>query len=140
MDIEYILLLCLVGEGTLLYASSLFQESVPPVMAFHMGSLGFLTPYEFENFQQQITNVLKGNAALTLRSHLRCKVVCDTIMDNMLNNDTSNNSMRPNSCHLVLNEMVLDRGPFPYLSNVDLYIYGKRITTKLASVLDGDHY
>ncbi|KAI2797595.1 hypothetical protein BLOT_014129 [Blomia tropicalis] len=122
-------IVCLGGDGTLLYASSLFQESVPPVMAFHMGSLGFLTPFEFENFQQQITNVLKGNAALTLRSRLRCKVVRDTIMDNMLNNDTSNNSMRPNSCHLVLNEMVVDRGPSPYLSNVDLYIDGKRITT-----------
>lgn len=36
------------------------QESVPPVMAFHMGSLGFLTPFEFDDFQQQINNVLKG--------------------------------------------------------------------------------
>ena len=72
-------IVCLGGDGTLLYASSLFQvslwfhfrlsqqitinqikESVPPVMAFHMGSLGFLTPFEFENFEHQITNVLKG--------------------------------------------------------------------------------
>lgn len=33
-------------------------------MAFHMGSLGFLTPFEFEDFQQQITNVLKGSPLL----------------------------------------------------------------------------
>merc|ERR1711971_1484043 len=31
---------CLGGDGTLLYASSLFQQSVPPIMAFHLGSLG----------------------------------------------------------------------------------------------------
>lgn len=31
-------------------------------MAFHMGSLGFLTPFEFDDFQQQINDVLKGNA------------------------------------------------------------------------------
>ena len=52
---------CLGGDGTLLYASSLFQQSVPPVMAFHLGSLGFLTPFEFQNFEQQVTHVLEGN-------------------------------------------------------------------------------
>lgn len=60
------------GDGTLLYASLLFQQSVPPVMAFHLGSLGFLTPFQFDNFQEQVTNVLEGHAALTLRSRLRC--------------------------------------------------------------------
>merc|ERR1719391_781551 len=30
-------IVCLGGDGTLLYASSLFQQSVPPVMAFHTG-------------------------------------------------------------------------------------------------------
>lgn len=53
-------IVCLGGDGTLLYASSLFQQSVPPVMAFHMGSLGFLTPFEVDNFEQQITHVLEG--------------------------------------------------------------------------------
>lgn len=53
-------IVCLGGDGTLLYASLLFQQSVPPVMAFHLGSLGFLTPFEFDNFQEQVTNVLEG--------------------------------------------------------------------------------
>lgn len=65
-------IVCLGGDGTLLYASLLFQQSVPPVMAFHLGSLGFLTPFQFHNFQVQVTNVLEGHAALTLRSRLRC--------------------------------------------------------------------
>merc|ERR1719357_851370 len=68
-------IVCLGGDGTLLYASSLFQQSVPPVMSFHMGSLGFLTPFEIDNFEQQITHVLEGHAALTLRSRLRCIVL-----------------------------------------------------------------
>jgi hypothetical protein len=29
-------------------------------MAFHLGSLGFLTPFEFHNFEEQVTNVLEG--------------------------------------------------------------------------------
>lgn len=53
-------IICLGGDGTLLYASLLFQQSVPPVMAFHLGSLGFLTPFQFDNFQEQVTNVLEG--------------------------------------------------------------------------------
>uniref|UniRef100_A0A2K5J7H9 Uncharacterized protein n=1 Tax=Colobus angolensis palliatus TaxID=336983 RepID=A0A2K5J7H9_COLAP len=53
-------IICLGGDGTLLYASSLFQGSVPPVMAFHLGSLGFLTPFSFENFQSQVTQVIEG--------------------------------------------------------------------------------
>ena len=61
-------IVCLGGDGTLLYASTLFQQSVPPIMAFHLGSLGFLTPFEVDHFEQQITHVLEGHAALTLRS------------------------------------------------------------------------
>lgn len=68
-------IICLGGDGTLLYASHLFQQSVPPVMAFHLGSLGFLTPFQFDNFEEQVNNVLEGNAALTLRSRLRCIVI-----------------------------------------------------------------
>lgn len=49
---------CLGGDGTLLYASSLFQQSVPPIMAFHLGSLGFLTPFKFEDFQSQVKFLL----------------------------------------------------------------------------------
>ena len=30
---------------------------------------------------------------------------------------------------LVLNEVVIDRGPSPYLSNIDLYLDGKHITS-----------
>ena len=74
-----------------------------------------------------------GNAALTLRSRLRCNIVRDSdniFMNNGDDNNNKNNMIKPqNHCHLVLNEMVVDRGPSPYLSNVDLYIDGKRITT-----------
>lgn len=35
---------------------------MPPVMAFHLGSLGFLTPFNFENFQSQVTQVIQGKS------------------------------------------------------------------------------
>ncbi|XP_021914467.1 NAD kinase-like isoform X3 [Zootermopsis nevadensis] len=114
-------IICLGGDGTLLYASLLFQQSVPPVMAFHLGSLGFLTPFEFDNFQEQVTNVLEGHAALTLRSRLRCII--------MRKNDELSKSSKPPTNLLVLNEVVIDRGPSPYLSNIDLFLDGKHITS-----------
>lgn len=159
--------MCLGGDGTLLYASLLFQKSVPPVMAFHLGSLGFLTPFQFDNFQEQVTNVLEGHVALTLRSRLRCMISRKHLMSNespvkgdppmvpegqmvfnkgMTTTSTATNTSPttttttatatngPNPYHkqvniLVLNEVVIDRGPSPYLSNIDLYLDGKHITS-----------
>merc|ERR1712018_256526 len=143
-------IVCLGGDGTLLYASSLFQQSVPPVMAFHLGSLGFLTPFEIDNFEQQITHVLEGHAALAFRSRLRCIVMKKT--DSAANSADENGSKKvltesvlqtkagsplklnfqggaPMTNLLVLNEVVIDRGPSPYLSNIDLYLDGKLITS-----------
>ncbi len=33
------------GDGTILHLSSLFQQSVPPIVSFSLGSLGFLLPF-----------------------------------------------------------------------------------------------
>merc|ERR1712004_106975 len=122
---------------------------VPPVMPFHMGSLGFLTPFEFQNFEQQLTHILEGNAALTLRSRLRCIIMkkIDNIKNSENGGKTSPSDLKkianfkaPMKLHfsgdttpmtnlLVLNEVVIDRGPSPYLSNIDLYLDGKLITS-----------
>nr|XP_042708769.1 NAD kinase isoform X2 [Chrysemys picta bellii] len=133
-------IICLGGDGTLLYASSLFQGSVPPVMAFHLGSLGFLTPFNFENFQSQVTQVIEGNAALVLRSRLKVKVVKEhrekkTLMQNGIeeNGVISTSLEMEMGKHImqyqVLNEVVVDRGPSSYLSNVDVFLDGHHITT-----------
>lgn len=37
-------------------------------MAFHLGSLGFLTPFNFENFQTQVTQVIQGESECS-RTH-----------------------------------------------------------------------
>ncbi|XP_051949861.1 NAD kinase isoform X1 [Xyrauchen texanus] len=129
-------IICLGGDGTLLYASSLFQESVPPVMAFHLGSLGFLTPFNFDTYQSQVTQIIEGNAAIILRSRLKVKVVkeCGEKKGTMDEKSLiiSNGDTEPNHKSMqyqVLNEVVLDRGPSSYLSNVDLFLDGHLITT-----------
>uniref|UniRef100_A0A672H2S3 NAD(+) kinase n=1 Tax=Salarias fasciatus TaxID=181472 RepID=A0A672H2S3_SALFA len=129
-------IICLGGDGTLLYASSLFQDSVPPVMAFHLGSLGFLTPFKFDTYQSQVTQIIEGNAAIVLRSRLKVRVLKENWENKarvdekgiiLTNGDAE--SSRKAMQYQVLNEVVVDRGPSSYLSNVDLFLDGHLITT-----------
>uniref|UniRef100_A0AAY3ZXM1 NAD(+) kinase n=1 Tax=Denticeps clupeoides TaxID=299321 RepID=A0AAY3ZXM1_9TELE len=122
------LIICLGGDGTLLYASSLFQGSVPPVMAFHLGSLGFLTPFKFQSYKTEVAKVFEGNAAIVLRSRLKVKVVKELAQHG---GEQENGAVWDIVAWLsqVLNEVVVDRGPSSYLSNVDLYLNGRLITS-----------
>ncbi|KAF6719774.1 NAD kinase [Oryzias melastigma] len=129
-------IICLGGDGTLLYASSLFQDSVPPVMAFHLGSLGFLTPFQFDAFQSQVTQIIEGNAAIILRSRLKVQVFKEnwekkdsSDEKNVILTNGSEEGGRPAMQYQVLNDVVVDRGPSSYLSNVDLFLDGHLITT-----------
>ncbi|KAK3714902.1 hypothetical protein QZH41_010901 [Actinostola sp. cb2023] len=111
-------IICLGGDGTLLYASTLFQGSCPPIMAFHLGSLGFLTSFRFENFREDITRVLDGHAALTLRSRLKCDI----------SKQKDKSTATVQQC-MVLNEVVVDRGPSSYLCFLDIYCNDHHITS-----------
>lgn len=124
-------IICLGGDGTLLHASTLFQQSCPPVMAFHQGSLGFLTPFTFDNFQSQVTQVLEGNAPLLLRYRLKC-VICreDSELKNVSrikNIDSSSECGK--SQILVLNEVVVDRGSSSFICNIDVFVEDRLVTS-----------
>ena len=62
-----------------------------------------------------------GHAALTLRSRLRCII--------LRKDEATGKATKAPTSLLVLNEVVIDRGPSPYLSNIDLYLDGKHITS-----------
>lgn len=55
------------GDGTVLYASWLFQRIVPPVLSFALGSLGFLTKFDFEDFQSILTGAFNEGVTVSLR-------------------------------------------------------------------------
>ena len=108
-----------------------FQTSVPPVMAFHLGSLGFLTPFEFEDVEDKIDCVVRGHSYLTLRSRLQC------VLDNTVTRAAPSSSaespvedgVRDGSTFVILNDVVIDRGPSPYLVHIDLYVDGQLVTS-----------
>ena len=105
---------CLGGDGLILHVSTLFKQAVPPVISFNLGSLGFLTPFQYDHFRTEVEDVMKGNCNLSLRMRLTCRIV---------RGDEIRKEFE------VLNEVVVDRGSSPYLCNLDCFCDGKYITT-----------
>lgn len=60
------------GDGTILHASSLFaaSSSVPPVLAFSMGTLGFLGEWKFPDYKRAFREVYMSGLNAGLRSHV----------------------------------------------------------------------
>lgn len=62
------------GDGTVLFTSWLFQKIVPPVLPFALGSLGFLTNFDFANYKPVMDTVLDQGMRVNLRMRFTCTV------------------------------------------------------------------
>lgn len=103
------LVITLGGDGTVLFASRLFQKMCPPVLAFSLGSLGFLTNFNFKDHQKIISKILKLQYVKTnLRLRLNCEIVDMAAQKRVIKKT-------------ILNEITVDRGPNPFLSTLSLY-------------------
>ena len=49
---------CLGGDGTYLQVSKIFPGPCPPVCAFALGSLGFLTIYEADSYRSVLSPIM----------------------------------------------------------------------------------
>lgn len=63
----------------MLHLASLFERDLPlpPVVSFSMGTLGFLTPFDVDEYQQHLLRVLRANSErvfCTLRTRKRCEI------------------------------------------------------------------
>ncbi|KAK4775626.1 hypothetical protein SAY87_023587 [Trapa incisa] len=111
---------CMGGDGVILHASNLFRGAVPPVVSFNLGSLGFLTSHTFEDYRNDLRQVIHGNNTvegvyITLRMRLHCEIF-------------RNGKAMPGKVFDVLNEVVVDRGSNPYLSKIECYEHDHLIT------------
>jgi NAD+ kinase len=128
------LVICLGGDGTLLHVANIFQKSCPPVLSFSMGSLGFLTPFDFKSHEKVLSDVLRGNVSVLLRTRLNCTLIKEKSEKSSSNlsvpkiEENTSTDDDGNLIHQALNEVVIDRGPNSYLSNLDLYINDRFIT------------
>jgi NAD+ kinase len=101
------------GDGTVLFTSWLFQRIVPPVISFSLGSLGFMTSFEFEKYKQHLNRIMGDEG---MRVNLRMRFTCT-----VYRNGVSGQDVEEGEQFEVLNELVIDRGPSPYVSNLELY-------------------
>ncbi|KAJ3577097.1 hypothetical protein NPX13_g3471 [Xylaria arbuscula] len=101
------------GDGTVLFTSWLFQRVVPPVISFSLGSLGFLTSFEFEKYKHHLNRIMGDEG---MRVNLRMRFTCTVYRHGARGEEPEEGEQFE-----VLNELVIDRGPSPYVSNLELY-------------------
>ena len=132
---KFDLVLTLGGDGTVLFTSWLFQRIVPPILSFSLGSLGFLTNFEFASYKTHLDRLMGEQG---MRVNLRMRFTCTVfraVHHNRLrpvNSSLNDSNHEPNVIEgeqfEVLNELVIDRGPSPYVSNLSLYGDGELLT------------
>ncbi|KAH0491418.1 hypothetical protein TgHK011_002851 [Trichoderma gracile] len=109
---KFDLVLTLGGDGTVLFTSWLFQRIVPPVLSFSLGSLGFMTTFEFEHYKKHLNRVMGDDG---MKINLRMRFTCTVWRAGPGGHSDEGEQFE------VLNELVIDRGPSPYVSNLELY-------------------
>ncbi len=128
------------GDGTVLYASWLFQRIVPPVLSFALGSLGFLTKFDYDEFPEILTKSFRDGVTISLRLRFEGTVMRSQKRKKVTQNGDGNHeeeeeedsnetrdlveelvgeekederTHRPDGTYEILNDIVVDRGPNP---------------------------
>ncbi|SMR56709.1 unnamed protein product [Zymoseptoria tritici ST99CH_1E4] len=140
------------GDGTILHAASLFatSPSVPPILSFSMGTLGFLGEWKFAEYKRAFREVFVSGAPPPISSSepptsppspwgnargksmgasrnsrilLRNRLrigIFDSATGERLPHDPPSSS--PNSDIYALNEVLLHRGALPHLAHITILI------------------
>ncbi|QUC18842.1 uncharacterized protein UV8b_03083 [Ustilaginoidea virens] len=155
------LVITLGGDGTVLYASWLFQRIVPPVLSFALGSLGFLTKFDYEDYERILGSTFAKGVTVSLRlrfestvmrsirrrhpddndddkesgeddEHLHLHRRRDLVEELIGEEREDDHTHRPDGTYEILNEVVVDRGPNPTMSTVEIFGDDEHFTSVLA--------
>ncbi|KAJ3020189.1 hypothetical protein HKX48_001189 [Thoreauomyces humboldtii] len=111
------------GDGTVLYAAWLFQQKCPPILPYRLGSLGFLTTFDFAAFRASVRDlVLETGLTRGLRMNFRMRFSCTVIRHDGQGEDHGKS-------YEILNDLTIDRGPSPFMSQLELYGNENHLTT-----------
>ncbi|KAL8662594.1 MAG: hypothetical protein Q9202_004552 [Teloschistes flavicans] len=127
------------GDGTLLYASWLFQRIVPPVLSFALGSLGFLTKFDYADHQETLSAAFKDGITVSLRLRFEATIMRTQtaeldkkhdLIEELIGDEAENNlTHKPDGSYTILNDIVVDRGPNPTMSSTELFMDEKFMTS-----------
>lgn len=138
---QFEIVVALGGDGTVLYSSWLFQRVVPPVMSFALGSLGFLTKFDYNDYRNTLTRAFAEGVTVSLRLRfegtiMRAQKRADAdneerdLIDELIGEDRDMASThKPQGTHNILNDIVLDRGPNPTMSTIEVFGDEEHFTT-----------
>ena len=113
------------GDGTVLYASWLFQRVVPPVLSFALGSLGFLTKFDYDAFRDTITTAFRDGVTVSLRLRFEGTIMRSKrsqgatdggrdLVEELISQEIDEyRTHTPGETYEILNDIVIDRGPNP---------------------------
>ncbi|OXV07469.1 hypothetical protein Egran_04764 [Elaphomyces granulatus] len=132
------------GDGTVLYTSWLFQRTVPPVLSFALGSLGFLTKFDYNDFRSTLTNAFRDGVVISLRLRFECTVMrsnhhekCQEgsaakrdLVEELIGEEIGDRlTHTPDKVFEILNDVVVERGPNPTMSSIELFGDDEHFTT-----------
>ncbi|KAI1076057.1 ATP-NAD kinase [Whalleya microplaca] len=143
------------GDGTVLYTSWLFQRIVPPVLSFSLGSLGFLTKFDFNEYEDILNAAFQDGVTCSLRLRfegtvMRSQKKKDGLPNNIFVDEKGvrrrrdlieelvgeerddEHTHRPDGTFEILNEIVVDRGPNPTMSYTEIFGDDEHFTSVLA--------
>jgi NADH kinase len=129
------------GDGTMLHASTLFRETVPPILSFSMGTVGFLMSWHIQHFKHAIRTLLNPEERnISLMMRMRLAVSLHNVNGARLEvtkpaGRTDNYSPHVDSSGgtiQTLNELTLHRGRQPHLTSLDLFVNDEPLTTVVA--------
>ncbi|KAF2873500.1 ATP-NAD kinase-like domain-containing protein [Massariosphaeria phaeospora] len=133
------IVLALGGDGTVLYASWLFQRIVPPVISFSLGSLGFLTKFDYEGYPITLSRSFDEGITVSLRLRFEATIMRSQtsssggsrdLVEELIGDESEDNyTHKPDGTHNILNEVVVDRGPNPTMSTIELFGDDDHFTT-----------
>ena len=105
-----------------MYSSWLFQRVVPPVLSFALGSLGFLTKFDYDTFRETLSQTFEHGVTVSLRLRLEATVMRaqrerdqhKDLVDELIGEEADDHhTHKPSQTYDILNDVVLDRGPSP---------------------------
>jgi NAD+ kinase len=91
-------------------------NQIPPILAFGVGSLGFLAPFSISDFKPVLSHIIDSKSTLpvTLRTRIQVEVY-------------EPNADSPVAVHQVMNECLVARGSHSAFQQLDCTIDGMRV-------------
>lgn len=96
------------------------------MLSLALGSLGFLTKFDFEDYQNTLTTAFREGITVSLRlrfegtvmrSQRKDKIQGKDLVEELIGEESENEfTHKPDSTYEILNDIVVDRGPNPSTS------------------------